>query len=137
MASISGFSLEIFDPESVSVHFEPRLGLDPGLLITHTQSSASHTRLRYARIRLVDIGVLTPSHAASPKPASSIPIPFILILEPLYLGVLPPSVVPVLAYIFIVFMIACVIVPPLIRYLEGIASQARTELSWEASFKHD
>ncbi|KAG5715893.1 hypothetical protein E4T56_gene20148 [Termitomyces sp. T112] len=130
------FSLEIFNSESLSAHFERRLDLDldldSGSLTTH------QTRLRYARIRLVDIGVLTPSpttsQIVSPKPT---PIPFILYLEPLYLGILPPSVMPILAYILVVSIVACVIVPPLIRHLEKIASQAKKELSSDANYKHD
>ncbi|KAG6887620.1 hypothetical protein C0992_011443 [Termitomyces sp. T32_za158] len=112
------------------LQFESHLGLEHNsILTTQTPLSTSHIRLRYARIRLVDIGVLTPF--ASSKPTSPTPIPFILALEPLYFGVLPSSIVPVLAYIFGAFIMACMIVPPLVKYFDGTASQARKELLWD------
>ncbi|KAG6841576.1 hypothetical protein C0991_009611 [Blastosporella zonata] len=116
------FSLHIFDPESLSIYF----GL-PAPQNSHVRPP-SQTRRRYARIRLVDTGILTPS-TPSTKPDSPAPVPFILVLEPLYFGVLPPSVVPVLGYIAIVSLFAWMSVPRIIKYLEMIAVEARKELN--------
>ncbi|KAG6911292.1 hypothetical protein DXG01_002131 [Tephrocybe rancida] len=124
------FSLQIFNHKSLSTHFGLPLGPSTTSQATHTPSSAPQTRLQYARIRLVDMGVLTPypSHAASAKP-TPIPVPFILVIEPLYFGVLPPSVVPVLGYIVLVCLSAWMFVPTIIRYLNKLAEEARKELS--------
>ena len=60
------------------------------------------TRRQYARIRAVDTGVL-PSTSSQRDPQ---PVPFILVLEPLYLGVLPASIVPVLGLLLPVILVA-------------------------------
>jgi hypothetical protein len=56
-------------------------------------SNARKTRRKYARIQMVHSGVLTPGIALDDS--SRYEVPFVLILEPLYFGVLPKSVVPV------------------------------------------
>ncbi|KAG6817574.1 hypothetical protein H0H87_006951 [Tephrocybe sp. NHM501043] len=132
------FSIQIFDPKSLSTHF--------GLPVPSTTLQESHSpplvpktsRLRYARIRLVDVGVPTPPPASHPAPTEPTPpaqVVFIVALEPIYLGFLPPSVVPVLGYIACACLLAWIIVPKIIGCIEGIAVEARKEL--HANVKQD
>lgn len=59
-----------------------------------------HVRRKYARIQLVNTGVLNPTHEAALKGQDPNvlpgPVPIIVTLEPLWFGVLPASVVPTL-----------------------------------------
>ncbi|KAJ8508630.1 hypothetical protein ONZ45_g9125 [Pleurotus djamor] len=86
-------------------------------------------RIKYARIRLVDVGVLTPKSNASSSSSSHVPgaVSFTLILEPLYLGVIPASLTPTLLLIMPVIAAAFFIVPRIWAYLEAIAQEARRE----------
>lgn len=84
------------------------------------------TRRKYARIRLVDTGVRTPTRNPAAKRA---PVPFTVILEPLHFGVLPSSVVPTLLCLLPVVACAALMVAPINRYLERIAAKAREEIS--------
>lgn len=61
----------------------------------------------------------------APKP---IPVPIIIVLEPLYFGVLPASVTPVLGFIVFVCALAGLAVPRINRYLQNIATQARQDI---------
>lgn len=118
---------------------------------THSRSRSSnssvrqsHARVRYARIRLVDRGVRprTPT-ATSPTgtketketkktredPIPS-PIPFNLILEPLYFGVLPASLVPtVLGLCVLLVTSSAFFLKRVYVYLCAVAACARDELS--------
>ncbi|KAG6811459.1 hypothetical protein H0H92_007282 [Tricholoma furcatifolium] len=126
------FSLDIFDPKSLSAHFKLQSEREHHPQGSYSSSSATQARLRYARIRLVDTGVLTPrpkTHVTSTEKITPTPVPFILILEPLYFGVLPPIVVPALGYIVCVCLLAWMIVPTLIRRIETIAAEAKREFS--------
>ncbi|KAF8079138.1 hypothetical protein FPV67DRAFT_98729 [Lyophyllum atratum] len=120
------FSIQIHDFETLSAHF--------GVALQPTQDTTAHKPpQRYARIRAVDRGVLAPtpkSHATDTKPAVSFPlsVPFIVVLEPLYFGVLPASVLPVLAYILLACIASYFAVPKITRHLNGIAAQAKKEL---------
>ncbi|KAJ6623124.1 hypothetical protein B0H10DRAFT_1718127, partial [Mycena sp. CBHHK59/15] len=75
------FRLEILDPPAVAA------------LLRLPPSTGAQTRRKYARIRAVDTGVLTPP--AAPR-ALNVTVAFVLTLEPLYLGVLPATLVPFL-----------------------------------------
>ncbi|KAF5385150.1 hypothetical protein D9615_001084 [Tricholomella constricta] len=124
------FSIQIYDSEALLSRF----GVKPEQP-RHT-SSALHAgqRYRFAHIRLVDTGVLTPTpksytDATKPAEAEPIPVPFILVLEPLYFGVLPPSVLPVLGFIALACVAAGLAVPKILDHLNSIAVQARKELA--------
>ncbi|TFY77851.1 hypothetical protein EWM64_g6160 [Hericium alpestre] len=81
------------------------------------------TRRQYARIRLVDTGVRAPAaHTAAP------PVPFVLLLEPLYFGVLPASTAPLLALLLPVTGTAAILAQVVHRYLEQVAQRARVEI---------
>ncbi|KAG6820661.1 hypothetical protein H0H93_013512 [Arthromyces matolae] len=130
------FSLQIFDAQDLLAH----LSQHRNHILNESRPPTHRTRARYARIRAVDIGVLTPypgSTSSGSTTSQPSPVPFILIVEPLYFGFLPPTVVPVLWYIVVVVIIACIGLPPLIKYLDGLASQARKELYEDAKPKRE
>ncbi|KAK0465854.1 uncharacterized protein EV420DRAFT_1508316 [Desarmillaria tabescens] len=92
--------------------------------ITSAKSSDPPARLKYARIRLVDTGVLTPGMSVD-RPTA---VPFTVVLEPLYFGVLPASVIPTLYFLIAVVLLAAVALPWINAYLEDVALKARREI---------
>ncbi|KAH9926428.1 uncharacterized protein B0H18DRAFT_1118927 [Fomitopsis serialis] len=85
-------------------------------------------RRMYARIRVVDTGVRTPTADGSHERVPPDPITLMVLLEPLYFGVLPASVVPTVAFLILVIIVAALgIVPPVQRYLCAVADEAREE----------
>ena len=82
----------------------------------------------YARIRVVDTGVLTPTRENIQSTPTPPPVPFMLIVEPLYLGVIPESVLPTLKLLVPVVVIALLLVPYVNRYLDGVAANARRQI---------
>jgi hypothetical protein len=56
------------------------------------------------------------------------PVPFVLILEPLYFGVLPASVVLILSFLLPIVGVAAFAVPWVTGHLEGVARLAREEM---------
>ncbi|PBK93440.1 hypothetical protein ARMGADRAFT_992133 [Armillaria gallica] len=95
-----------------------------GESISSAKSSDPPTRLKYARIRLVDTGVLTPGISVD-RPAA---VPFTVVLEPLYFGILPASVVPTLYFLIPVVLLAAAALPWINAYLEDIALKVRREI---------
>lgn len=92
-------------------------------------SVPARSRQMYARVRVVDAGVRTPIADGSHEHATPEPVPFILILEPLYFGVLPASVLPTVAFLGVIVLItACRVVPSAQRYLCAIADEVRKEV---------
>jgi len=91
------------------------------------------TRRKYARIRAVDTGVLTPKPGYLSTTDAALPdsglIPIIIVLEPLLLGAVPASLAPVIG--FLAFLVACGIGATRVAwpYLSALAAQARRELS--------
>jgi len=94
-------------------------------------SPPSLARRQFARIRLVDTGIRTPSSASSnTEQAHPDPIPFIVLLEPLCFGVLPASVAGILMFLVALLSFTAVAVVPVInRYISTAAEDARTELA--------
>lgn len=68
----------------------------------------------------------------SSKPTPGL-VPFILILEPLYFGVLPESTIPVLYFLIPVVLLAGLAVPRANKYLAEIASLCRQEMVMDGS----
>jgi len=118
------FTLRVSYPASYPADFRIDLYNPPP---SHPTSDRT---VKYARIRVVHTGVLTPS----PTSAQHIiePVPFNLILEPLYFGVLPASLTPVIAYLVILAGTAYFSFPWIHRYLQTFAETARSELSAKA-----
>ncbi|KAF9469646.1 hypothetical protein BDZ94DRAFT_16277 [Collybia nuda] len=118
----SDFSIDIYDSERLAAHFY-------GAPVHWLESEV---RQKYARIRIVDIGVPTPTSETkvSPwkrMPLESNPVPFIVILEPLYFGLLPASVTPVLGFIVLVCALAGLVAPIINRHFQKIAALARQD----------
>jgi len=85
---------------------------------------SSSRRVKYARIRVVDTGIATPSIGSTQLPE---PVPFNLILEPLYFGLIPQSVLPVILFLVVVVVLASMTVPFINSYVNDIAQSARLE----------
>ncbi|KAI0673920.1 hypothetical protein C8Q78DRAFT_1076872 [Trametes maxima] len=91
-------------------------------------SDAPLTRKKFARIRLVNTGVLTPSPENEGRTVE--PVPFIVMVEPLYLGVLPMSLLPTVAFLLIVAAGAgFVVLPRVNRLLFTVVEEVRAENS--------
>ncbi|EED80347.1 predicted protein [Postia placenta Mad-698-R] len=89
-----------------------------------TGESRSVSRTMFAHIRLVDTGVRPPAAAAPAEP-----VPFVVLLEPLYFGVVPASVVPIIAFLVPVVLCAAWVVAPFVNaQLARVADQARKEI---------
>ncbi|KAK0479590.1 hypothetical protein IW261DRAFT_1478221 [Armillaria novae-zelandiae] len=95
-----------------------------GDAISSAKSTDLPTRLKYARIRLVDTGVVNPGISVD-RPTA---VPFTVILEPLYFGILPASVVPTLYFLIPVVLLAAAALPWINAYLEDYALKARREI---------
>ncbi|EGN93767.1 hypothetical protein SERLA73DRAFT_172053 [Serpula lacrymans var. lacrymans S7.3] len=145
------FSIQIYSPESLlsrQSYTESSRSLTDdhndttSIRSPHKSSAGSTTtRQKYARIRLTDTGVLSPSTYLSrsgglPPPVGD-PISFILILEPLYMGVLPASVLPVLLFLVPVLVATALAVPFNSRYLEKHVSRARVEVDEYRNTKNE
>ncbi|KAG1886203.1 hypothetical protein F4604DRAFT_1969649, partial [Suillus subluteus] len=91
-----------------------------------SRTGLSTTRLKYARIRVVDTGVRTPTPDFHPSAVHA--IPFILILEQLYFGVLPASLLPTVCFLITVLTCAALATPWILSYLDHFIKQARQEL---------
>jgi len=119
----SEFSIQIYDPKSLATHFSSAQSSD---------TSIAMTRTKYARVRVVDIGIRTPTAEykalllqGSIKPT---PVPFILILEPLYFGILPATLLPTVGLLILVAIVAGLALPMVNRHLQVIAAQVREEI---------
>ena len=72
-------------------------------------------------------GVFTPSPQNANRTVE--PVPFIALVEPLYLGVLPASLVPTLAFLFAVVTVAgTVVLPRVNRVVFAAAEQVKAEI---------
>jgi hypothetical protein len=119
------FLIQIYDPLSLAPRF-PRL--------TVHNNTGGLTRNKYAHIRPVDTGVLTPLPDQSPNHHVVLPritrsVPFTLIVEPLYVGVLPASALPVLLFMIPITFLECLALPTIINCFEQLAHKARQEIS--------
>lgn len=93
-------------------------------------SVRKRSRQMYARVRVVDAGVRTPIADGSHEHATPEPVPVILILEPLYLGVLPTSVLPTVAFVGVVILItACWVVPLVQKIMCAVADKVGKEFA--------
>lgn len=90
------------------------------------------TRTKYARVRVVDVGIRTPTAEYKALllqgPIKPTPVPFMLILEPLYFGILPATLVPTVGLLVLVAIMAGLAFPTVNRYIQDIAAQAREEI---------
>ncbi|OAX39225.1 hypothetical protein K503DRAFT_103161 [Rhizopogon vinicolor AM-OR11-026] len=133
-SSPADFLLEIYGPQAIFARLPKQLDqptiADASITPPHlSRTGSTTTRLKYARIRAVDAGVLTPTPDLPPSAAQAVePIPFILILEPLYLGILPASLLPTVCFLVPLLLAAALATPWIIGYLDHFVQQARQEL---------
>ncbi|KDR85832.1 hypothetical protein GALMADRAFT_218910 [Galerina marginata CBS 339.88] len=107
-------SMKIYNPGSLGA-FATR---DPGITL-------SKTRRKYARIQMVHAGVLTPAANNVGDDASRYLVSIYLVLEPLYFGVLPSSVIPVLFAIVAAIVIGLPIAWKINTYFQSIVQKAK------------
>ncbi|KAH9934082.1 uncharacterized protein BXZ73DRAFT_100920 [Epithele typhae] len=95
--------------------------------LAHVRLAArGRTRRRFARVRVVSTGVLTPSADGAHARRAREPVSFVVRVEPLYFGVLPGSVVPVVLLLLAVAAAAGFVVRPVVqRRLEEVAGAVR------------
>jgi hypothetical protein len=122
--SPTDFSIQVYDPETLLVRFNASVVLNNSEIV-------STTRRKYARIRLVDTGIRTPLPHNQHKIIESAPVPFIVILEPLYFGVLPATVIPTLFFLVPVLAVAALAVPLINTYLADLARQGRRDVPYK------
>ncbi|KAI0309542.1 hypothetical protein OF83DRAFT_1184093 [Amylostereum chailletii] len=116
-SSPADFSMTLYTPTELATHFS-----HPST--PSRVSSSPTTRRQYARIRVVHTGVRPPSQ----RDLASPPVPFILLLEPLYFVVLPASVAPVLAFFALLIPVAWMVGQGIADQLGKVAQDARREM---------
>ncbi|KAI0801365.1 hypothetical protein C8Q74DRAFT_486746 [Fomes fomentarius] len=128
------FHIRTYTPQSLARLIQPG-GRHQKLPVA--EPATTTTRRMFARIRLVDTGVQTESDAIVPSTTTA-PVPFIVTLEPLVLGVLPASLLPTIAVIVLVAVVAgFFVVPPVYRYLANLADEVRKETATAKSRKNE
>jgi hypothetical protein len=102
-----------------------------------TEPTHLETRNMYARIRPINVGVLAPWAQRAISLNRTLgralkdygKVEFITILEPLRLGGVAETLLPTIAFLIPLVLVASFVVFPRIHlYIEGIARDARTEL---------
>ncbi|PPR02351.1 hypothetical protein CVT24_011695 [Panaeolus cyanescens] len=94
---------------------------------SRADATSMTTRNKYARLRFVHTGVLSPSHASDDDTARYL-VSLHLILEPLLFGVLPQSVLPVVISILVILACGIPISRRISDYLQKVANKASSEL---------
>ena len=118
--------MKIFDPAGISLSIPASPHQQP-----------QKTRRKYARIQLVFTGVLTPRTRPPPPEAITRIIPIFLKLEPLYFGVLPESVVPVIWLMIPVVIIGAVAASKANKYFQSVVEEAKKEVAAMKAQKAD
>ena len=117
------FLIDVYSPEQLAKH----LGHSNAVPNRSGKPTTALTRKKFARIRVVHSGVFTPSPQNANRTVE--PVPFIALVEPLYLGVLPASLVPTLAFLFAVVTVAgTVVLPRVNRVVFAAAEQVKAEI---------
>ncbi|EKM81725.1 hypothetical protein AGABI1DRAFT_126087 [Agaricus bisporus var. burnettii JB137-S8] len=81
------------------------------------------TYRKYVHLYAINTGVPTPSPTGEDMTwLRREPVSITLVLEPLLLGVLPQSLVPVIIALLLVIVLALVLLPPVKRYFNEIAA---------------
>lgn len=118
--------MSIHDPVSVGSLYSPQRRRE-------NSPSKEMTRRKYARIHIVYTGVLTPSSdsavmASRIKATTPLLVPFVLILEPLYFGVLPASMTQNVILIVFVAVLSLLVAPRMGTYLQQFVELAKKEI---------
>jgi hypothetical protein len=119
----ASFQLDVYDPNELMHYFN----VSPSRVSETTKS-----REKYARIRVLSNGLPNPSYFTPEQLANisskPLPVPFIVILEPLILGVLPQMLLPFVLWLVSALLVGGVwYVPWLLRFLGRAAEEARRE----------
>lgn len=106
---------------------------DPTALAGYSRQPAGllKTHRKYARIQLVHTGVLTPPANDTLDAIVRHKVPFILNLEPLHLGVIPESVIPVIGAILVAIVLSLPLSGTIYAYLRSTAEKAKLETKVE------
>lgn len=109
------YKIELYSPAALSTF----IGTPPA-----APASPARTTLSYARVTVRRVGILTPGMAyAEPQVVT-----FHIVLEQLLLGVLPQSMLPVVAAIVVVLGGVAYALPRLLKTFESLAREARFEV---------
>ncbi|KAI9459653.1 hypothetical protein BJY52DRAFT_353659 [Lactarius psammicola] len=109
-------------PATVSISLHPAPPPPPS-----ASAPVRTARLHLARVRLTEEGVRVPmlTHA------TGMPVPLVVRLEPLVLGVLPASVLPVAATLLVMLAATAYgVLPYVLRIVENAVGMARRELEF-------
>ena len=126
------FLLEAYTPQGYALKAGHNATQITDLLHTHPE-----TRNMYARIRPTNTGVLAPwaqraialNQTRSQAMRDYGKVEFITILEPLRFGVIPETLLPTIAFLIPLILVAGFVVFPYVhKYIEGIACEARAKL---------
>ncbi|KAI0327649.1 hypothetical protein GY45DRAFT_1372973 [Cubamyces sp. BRFM 1775] len=118
------FFIDIYSPEQLAAQLRSSLKDVP----RHSSDKPTLTRKKFARIRVVHSGVFTPSPGNANRTVE--PIPFNVLVEPLYLGVLPASLIPTVAFLLVVVAVAgFVVLPRVNRALFAAAEEVKAEIA--------
>lgn len=133
LQSPADFLLEIHSPQAILTRLSrlpQQSAIDDASITTPhlSRTGLSTTRLKYARIRVVDTGIRTPTRTPDLPVSAARPISFILVLEQLYLGVIPASLVPAACFLIPVLACAALATPWILGYLDHFIKEARQEL---------
>ncbi|KAL4067226.1 hypothetical protein V8B97DRAFT_937865 [Scleroderma yunnanense] len=140
------FLIELYSPESLLALLSRRQrhisNPDTSHIRPPSSGESSTTYTKYARIRVVDAGVPTPQIQQPGHTDSRLsnlivvePVPFILILEQLYWGVLPASLLPTIGFLVPVLLVTAMAIPRIIAYLDPFVQQARQDLKNKATLE--
>ena len=101
------------------------ISLHPPPTLESASTHARNARLHLARIRLTEEGVRVPALSQD----EIMPVPFVVRLEPLVLGVLPLSVIPVVSTLLVVLAAAAYgVVPAVLKVVGDATGEAGREL---------
>ena len=116
------FDIQLMSPEEVIAYIESRLQLRERELeesMVLPESNTPHpSRTMFARVRLVDTSVRSPSKSNPNKYPNQADqnyaeaVPFNIIVEPLLLGIIPATVVPTILFIHYSPLVTCISPPP-------------------------
>jgi len=126
------FQLEVYTPQSYAL----KAGHNT-TWTTDLPSTQPETRNMYARVRPINTGVLAPwarraitlNQTRSKAMRDYGKVEFVTILEPLRFGGIPETLLPAIAFLIPLVLVAGFVVFPRIHaYIAGIAREARAEL---------
>ncbi|KZT27500.1 hypothetical protein NEOLEDRAFT_90272 [Neolentinus lepideus HHB14362 ss-1] len=125
----SRFTLRISWPASYPTDFRIIIDSPPPFATLASPAEASSTRIlpstrmKFAHIILTHTGIRPATHFDSSTKMTLEPVPFVIVLEPLYLGVIPASVTPILIFLIPLIGLASLAAGYVWAYLDTLAGQ--------------